>query len=189
MSCRARKCMNIGAPAGASSSRRPGGRAPTAVNCSDGSTPDVPYSDVDMPVPTYGVLSVLPQSREWFRDFVPSGEPTADVGIDRRKFQKMYLELYANIAAMKLDGLYDSIGEANFGILKEFYANWVPGFQCDGEYTIKIHGKRVKFSVEIINDELGFTNESYAQFEAFMKRPAYQAIRELLCGPNFGCLE
>ncbi|OIT36515.1 hypothetical protein A4A49_51745 [Nicotiana attenuata] len=85
---------------------------------------------------------------------------------------------------MKLDGLYDSIGGANFGIVKEFYANKVPEFQYDGEYTIKIRGKRFKFCVEIINDELGFRIESHAQFEAFMKRPAYQAIPELLCGPN-----
>ncbi|OIT35769.1 hypothetical protein A4A49_15630 [Nicotiana attenuata] len=85
---------------------------------------------------------------------------------------------------MNFDGLYDSIGGANFGIVKEFYANRVPGFQYDGEYTIKIRGNGVKFSAEIINDELGFRNESHVQFEEFMKRLAYQAIYEFLCGPN-----
>lgn len=110
MPCLASKHMNTGAVVGASSSCQPTTRAPIIVDSSDGSDPNVPYSDNDMSEPTYGVLSVMPQSREWFRDFVLSRDPTTDVGIYWREFHKKYPYLYGNIAAIKLDGMYDSIG-------------------------------------------------------------------------------
>nr|XP_016468260.1 PREDICTED: uncharacterized protein LOC107790803 [Nicotiana tabacum] len=85
---------------------------------------------------------VNPYVRYWFQLNKDMIEPTPEQGIDEKKLERKYPTLHDNIQHMWMQNLFQIMGPLNISIVKEFYTNWEPGFELDGEYVIPIWGPR-----------------------------------------------
>lgn len=81
-----------------------------------------------------------------------------------------------------MDFSFADLDECNLRLVREFYQNWKP--TTWSQYVI-VRGMNVPISPASINDILGTVEDAYPTMLTGMnRRPPYQAIWHLLCGPQ-----
>ncbi|OIT28886.1 hypothetical protein A4A49_52562 [Nicotiana attenuata] len=105
-----------------------------------------------------------------FQTFVPAVSPDPEVAINDGKLAGKYSEIYNNIRALGFDSLFCPGDAVNASL--------------DTVYEVRVWGKVIPFSSQVINQIMGFTEHSHKFFQRFLRWPDYPAIHRQLCGAD-----
>ncbi|KAJ8551442.1 hypothetical protein K7X08_021457 [Anisodus acutangulus] len=99
---------------------------------------DSESEDMMFPEVKFGISVMAPHGKDLYRNFKQAVDPHPEIGIDTVALRNKFHNILKCIITIGLRHLTTTIGSTNIDMVKEFYANWEPGFDIEKEYVVEI---------------------------------------------------
>ncbi|MCD9641697.1 hypothetical protein HAX54_028085 [Datura stramonium] len=133
------------------------------------------------PLRRYGLCWVPEkEGKKLFKEYKES-KYSYDMFIDRNYLSLVFPHMVDRILTLGLGFVFDTPGDFNFNMVREFLANWMPKERSN---QVKIRGQIIEFAPMALNRLLGTPNVDPQPFVDMVKKPPYRNNRHTLCCPN-----
>lgn len=85
--------------------------------------------------------------------------------------------ILARITQLKLEFIFEYMGECNLDWVRKFYANWFPNIRGN---EVKIRGQIINLTAELLNSHLGTPEVDHSRLKELYSKSPYRAIRHIV---------